>query len=149
MDPLDRRIVDTLQDGFPVCERPFLAAAERLGLGEDELCERVDRLLADGTLTRFGPLFNADRLGGEFTLCAMAVPRDAFDRVAERVNALPAVAHNYERDHELNMWFVLATATPGDTEVAIARIERETGLAVHAFPKEREYVVNLRLPALP
>ena len=149
MDAIDRRIVDTLQEGFPVCERPFLAAAERLGLGEDELVARVDRLLAVGALTRFGPLFNADRLGGEFTLCAMAVPRDAFDRVAERVNALPSVAHNYERDHELNMWFVLATESPEGTGAAIARIERETGLAVHAFPKEREYAVHLRLPVLP
>lgn len=149
MDALDRRIVDTLQDGFPVCERPFLAAAERLGTSEDDLVARVDRLLADGTLTRFGPLFNADRLGGEFTLCAMAVPRESFDRVAARVNALAAVAHNYERDHAFNMWFVLATASAHDTADAIAAIERATGLTVHAFPKEREYVVDLRLPVLP
>jgi DNA-binding Lrp family transcriptional regulator len=147
MDALDRLVVDTLQDAFPVCERPFLAVAERLGLTEDDLIARVDRLLADGTLTRFGPLFNADLLGGEFTLCAMEVPRAALAEVAQRVNALAAVAHNYERDHPLNMWFILATESAVATARAIAEIERAAGLPVHVFPKEREYFVDLRLPA--
>ena len=87
MDELDRIVIDTLQDGFPVCERPFLAVAQQLGTTETELIARVDRLLREGTLTRFGPLFAADRLGGELTLCAMQVPHEAFDGVAHRVNA--------------------------------------------------------------
>ena len=66
MDDLDRRIVNTLQDHFPVCERPFRAAAAALGTTEDELIARVDRLLAEGTLTRFGPLFQIERMGGAF-----------------------------------------------------------------------------------
>ena len=148
MDDIDRRIVDTLQDDFPVCERPFAAAAERLGIGEDELIARVDRLLADGTLTRFGPLFDAEKLGGAFMLAAMQVPEDEFDRVAATVNAFPEVAHNYRREHALNMWFVLATEDPDAISDAIARIERATGLPVLAFPKEREYFVELKLKAL-
>ena len=68
MDAVDRRIVNALQGGFPICERPFRAAAERLGLDEAELIARIDRLLADGTLTRFGPLYHAERLGGALTL---------------------------------------------------------------------------------
>ena len=147
MDVLDRRIVDTLQQAFPVCERPFRAVADGLGIGEAELIARVDRLLDDGSLTRFGPLFNADRLGGAFMLAAMQVPPDIFDEVAEKVNALPAVAHNYARDHALNMWFVLATETPDGIGRAIGEIERSTGFAVHAFPKEREFFVELKLPA--
>jgi DNA-binding Lrp family transcriptional regulator len=147
MDAMDRRIVDTLQEAFPVCERPFLAVASGLGLTESELIARVDRLLGDGTLTRFGPLFDAERLGGKFVLCAMSVPAKSFDDVAARVNAMPAVAHNYARDHALNMWFVLATETPGLADDAIGEIERETGLPVQAFPKEREFFVGLRLPA--
>jgi DNA-binding Lrp family transcriptional regulator len=147
MDAIDRRIVDTLQEAFPVCERPFLVVAGALGLAESELIARMDRLLGDGTLTRFGPLFDAERLGGRFVLCAMAVPPEAFDDVAASVNAVPAVAHNYARDHALNMWFVLATETPGLADDAIGEIERETGLPVQAFPKEREFFVGLRLPA--
>mgnify|MGYP003377984070 CR=1 FL=1 len=147
MDAVDRRIVNALQGGFPVCERPFLAVAGDLGLAEDELIARIDALLADGTLTRFGPLFDAEKLGGAFTLAALQVPAADYDRVAALVNALPEVAHNYARDHALNMWFVLGTATPEGMAAALARIERDTGLPVHAFPKECEYFVELRLPA--
>jgi len=147
MDALDRRIIDTLQDGFPLCERPFDAVATALGMDEGDLIARVDRLLVDGTLTRFGPLFNADRLGGAFVLAAMHVPPGRFDEVAAAVNAFPEVAHNYARDHALNMWFVLATETADGIGRAIEAIERATGLPVLAFPKEREYFVDLRLPA--
>ena len=147
MDAIDRRIIDALHGGFPVCERPFAAVAPGLGLAEDELIARVGRLLDNGTLTRFGPLFDAGRLGGEFVLAAMEVPAEDFERVASMVNALPEVAHNYAREHRLNMWFVLGAETPGRIVDAIARIERETGLAVLAFPKQREFFVELRLPA--
>jgi DNA-binding Lrp family transcriptional regulator len=147
LDATDRRIVDALQGGFPVCERPFLAAAAGLGVTEDELIARIDALLADGTLTRFGPLFDAEKLGGAFTLAAMQVPSADYERVAAAVNALPEVAHNYAREHDLNMWFVLGTETPAGIAAAIARIEAETGLPVNSFPKEREFFVELKLPA--
>lgn len=146
-DPVDRAIVNALQGDFPLCERPFAAVAGRLRIAEDDLIARVRRLLDDGTLTRFGPLFDAGRLGGAFTLAAMAVPAASFDRVAAIVNALPEVAHNYARDHALNMWFVIATPTPEGIDAAIARIEAATGLPVLAFPKEREYFVGLSLAA--
>lgn len=148
MDALDRRIIDTLQEAFPVCERPFLAVAAGLGVTEEALIARIDRLLDEGTLTRFGPLFNADRLGGAFMLAAMQVPQESFDAVATRVNALPAVAHNYARDHVLNMWFVLATESAERIDEAIAEIERATGLVVHPFPRERAFFVGLKLPAV-
>ena len=143
----DRRIIDALQGGFPVCERPFLAAATELGLAENELIARIDALLADGTLTRFGPLFDAEKLGGTFMLAAMQVPGADYERVAAVVNALPEVAHNYEREHDLKMWFVLGTETPEGIAAAIAKIEAETGMPVYAFPKEREFFVELKLKA--
>jgi DNA-binding Lrp family transcriptional regulator len=146
MDAADRRIVDAMQGGFPVCERPFAAAAAPLGLAEQELIDRIDRLLADGTLTRFGPLFDAEKLGGAFTLAAMQVPAERFDEVAAIVNAFPEVAHNYAREHALNMWFVVATATKAGIDEVLARIGQATGLPVLAFPKEREYFVELNLP---
>ena len=147
MDELDRGIVNALQEAFPVCERPFRAVADFLGTSEDELISRVDRLLAEGTLTRFGPLFQVERMGGAFTLAAMQVPDARFDEVASIVNALPEVAHNYARDHALNMWFVLATERPSGIDAALRRIEGATGLPVLSFPKEREYFVELRLEA--
>lgn len=148
MDDLDRAIIDRLQTGFPVCERPFLEAARALATTEEEIIDRIDRLLRAGTLTRFGPLFHIERMGGVFTLAAMRVPAERFDATAESVNAFPEVAHNYEREHPLNMWFVLATETPEATREAVARIESRTGLPVLTFPKEREYFVGLDLKVL-
>lgn len=147
MDQLDRRIVNALQGGFPIAERPFAVAAERLGIAEAELIARLARLLAEGTLSRFGPMFDAERLGGAFCLCAMQVPEARLEEVAAAVNAMPEVAHNYARAHALNMWFVLATERPERIAAAIGDIERATGLEVLALPKEAEYCVGLRLAA--
>lgn len=146
MDKTDRAIVNVLQQGFPVCERPFAEAAALLGLGEDDLISRVKMLLDARVLTRFGPLYQAERLGGAYALAAMCVPRADFNRVADAVNVLPEVAHNYERDHEFNMWFVLATENAADIARAVGRIERETGLHVYLMPKREEFFVGLNLP---
>ena len=143
MDALDRRIINELQGGFPVCEQPFLEVAERLGSTESELITRIGCMLDDGLLTRFGPLFHAEHLGGALSLCAMHVPQERFEAVTKTVNGFPEVAHNYRRDHHMNMWFVLATETPAALQSAIARIEQATGLAVLNLPKLEEFYVGL------
>jgi DNA-binding Lrp family transcriptional regulator len=144
---VDRQIIDKLQGGFPLCERPYAAAAEQLGIDEEELLARLRRLLDARVLTRFGPMVQVERMGGAFVLAALAVPEARYDEVTAQVNALPQVAHNYRREHALNMWFVLATEAPAGIAEAIARIERDTGLTVFAFPKEREYFVEMKLAA--
>ena len=147
LDAVDRQIIDKLQGDFPLCERPYAEAAERLGIGEDELLARLQRLLDARVLTRFGPMVQIERMGGAFVLAALKVPEARYDEVTAQVNALPQVAHNYRREHALNMWFVLATETPAGIAEAIARIERDTGLPVYSFPKEREYFVEMKLAA--
>ena len=144
MDALDRRIVALLQDGIAIEAEPFQAPAASLGISEDELLDRLRRLLAEGWLSRFGPMFNADRLGGVNLLAAMAVPADRFAAVATKVNAHPEVAHNYERTHRLNMWFVLAGERAERIEAVIRAIEAETGIEVHRMPKLEEYFIGLR-----
>jgi DNA-binding Lrp family transcriptional regulator len=147
LDSVDRRIIDQLQGSFPLVDRPYAEAAAGLGITEDDLLARLQRLLDDKVLTRFGPMFQVERMGGAFVLAALAAPEARYDEVAAQVNALPQVAHNYRREHALNMWFVLATETPDGIGEAIARIERETGLTVYAFPKEQEYFVEMKLAA--
>jgi DNA-binding Lrp family transcriptional regulator len=147
MDDLDRRIINTLQGGFPVSERPFLDAAEMLEISERELIDRIENLLETGVLSRFGPMYHAERLGGGLTLAALAAPPERFDEVTALVNAHAEVAHNYERDHELNMWFVLATERPDDIERVLAEISTETGLVVHDMRKLEEFFVGLRFEA--
>ena len=146
IDVDDARLIDRLQRSVPLSERPFAELGLELGLSEAALIERIERLLASGVLTRFGPLFQIERAGGLFVLAAMAVPEERYEAVTAQVNAHPEIAHNYRRDHALNMWFVLGTETPAQCAAAIARIEAETGLPVLAFPKEREFFVELKLP---
>jgi DNA-binding Lrp family transcriptional regulator len=143
MDALDRRIINELQGGFPVCEQPFRAVAEQLGSTESELITRIGCMLDDGLLTRFGPLFHAEQMGGALSLCAMHVPHERFETVAKTVNAFPEVAHNYQRDHHMNMWFVLATETPEALQATIDRIAQSTGLTVLNLPKIEEFYVGL------
>ena len=145
LDAVNRQIIDKLQGDFPLCERPYAVAAEGLGISEDDLLARLQGLLDARVLTRFGPMVQIERMGGAFVLAALAVPEARYDEVTAQVNALPQVAHNYRREHALNMWFVLATETPAGIAEAIARIERDTGLPVYAFPKEREYFVEMKL----
>lgn len=147
MDAIDRNIINALQGGLPVCERPYAAAATNLDISEEELIRRLERLLADGALTRFGPMYHAERLGGALTLAAMQVPEADFERVAAVVNGFPEVAHNYRREHAFNMWFVLATEHPGRIADVIGDIERATGLRVYNLPKLEEFYVGLRFEA--
>lgn len=144
-DPAERAVVNGLQGGFPLTSRPFEEAGRALGLGEEELIGTVRRLLESGRLSRFGPLWNAERLGGAVCLCAMAVPRERFETVAERVNAFPEVAHNYERSHALNMWFVISAERPERVAEVIGAIEERTGLVVHPMPKTREFFIGFRM----
>jgi DNA-binding Lrp family transcriptional regulator len=147
MDAVDRAIVNQLQGGFPVCERPYAEAASTLGLTEDQLMQRLDVLLENGTLTRFGPMYHAERLGGALTLAAMKVPAQDFERVTAIVNGFPEVAHNYAREHAFNMWFVLATEAPERIEQVIGEIEKAAGYRVYNMPKLEEFYVGLRFEA--
>ena len=147
MDATDRRIINALQGGFPIAERPFAVAAERLGLDEAELLACIRRLREDGTISRFGPMWHAEKMGGGLTLSAMSVPPDRFEHVAELVNSYPEVAHNYAREHRFNMWFVVATEQPERIKEVLAEIETRTGIAVHDMPKIEEFFVGLRFEA--
>lgn len=147
VDPRDARLIDRLHGELPLTDHPFADVGAELGMGEDEVIERLHRLLAQGVLTRFGPLVQIERAGGRFVLAAMEVPPARFDAVAQLVNAMPEVAHNYRREHALNMWFVVAAESPAQCDAVLERIRLATGLPVYAFPKEREYRVELRLAA--
>jgi DNA-binding Lrp family transcriptional regulator len=146
-DAVDAALIDALHEGFPLADRPFAQVGEALGLGEAEVIERLQRLLDCGVLTRFGPLYQAERAGGAYLLAALEVPEARFDESAAQVNAHDEVAHNYRRAHRLNMWFVVAAGSAQAVDDCVHAIELETGLPVLRFPKEREFRVELRLPA--
>jgi len=145
VDKLDRVLVNQLQKGLPVTRNPFDRIAADAGVPVAEVLARIEGLKKDNVLTRFGPMFNAEKMGGALTLCAMQVGEDDFERVAEQVNNFPEVAHNYAREHELNMWFVIATELQEELQGVIARIETTTGYKVYNMPKLDEFYVGLQL----
>ncbi|MBK8200866.1 MAG: hypothetical protein IPK68_00575 [Bdellovibrionales bacterium] len=137
-------LLNKLQDGLPIEKNPYLQLASEFNLSESELLSFIEKKLSDGSLTRFGPMFNVEKFGGEFTLVAMKVPEDQFEEVTKSVNAHVEVAHNYRREHSLNMWFVTATDSKKATEEVLRTIEFETGLKTFAMPKLEEYYLDLR-----
>lgn len=147
MDEIDRLIINGLQDGFPLSSRPYAEAAKALGLEEGVLLQRLQALRSDNVLTRFGPLFNAEAMGGGLTLAAMKVPEPRFEEVAAIVNSFPEVAHNYAREHVLNMWFVVATERPEEVQEVLDAIADGTGLEVYDMPKAEEFSLSLRFEA--
>jgi DNA-binding Lrp family transcriptional regulator len=147
LDATDRLLINRLQDGLPLTHDPFAPIAREAGIPETDVVDRIARLREIGAVTRFGPFLDAEAMGGAFCLCAMAVPQDRFDEVVTLVNDHPEVAHNYERQHKLNMWFVLACEKPEEIAEAAARIEGETGLQVLRFPKLKEFFIGFRVEA--
>ena len=145
MDSLDTAIINNLQGGFPLSHAPYAEVAAQLGIDEATLLTRLQALLDTKVLTRFGPMYQVERMGGAFVLAAMQVPEDRFEEVTNQVNAFAEVAHNYRREHRLNMWFVLATSTPEGIGATVKAIEAATGLPVYPFPKEKEFFVEMKL----
>jgi DNA-binding Lrp family transcriptional regulator len=147
LDETDRRIVNRLQDGLPLSPTPFADAAAELGIAEDDLLARLERLKRAGVLTRVGPMYNAERLGGSLTLCAMEVPAERFETVAAIVNGFAEVAHNYQREHRFNMWFVLACESGSRERTVLSAIERLTNIKVLNLPKLEEYFIGMKVDA--
>ncbi|WP_449284466.1 Lrp/AsnC family transcriptional regulator [Marinobacter sp. PE14] len=143
---VERAVINRLQTGLPLVHSPYAAVADELGVTEGEVLNTLQDLLDRNILRRFGPMFHAGEMGGGLTLAAMRVPQQDFDRITAKVNAFEEVAHNYRREHELNMWFVLATEAPDDIARVIAAIESATGYRVYNMPKEEEFHVHLHFP---
>jgi DNA-binding Lrp family transcriptional regulator len=145
LSPIAVELINAYQGGLPLNEKPFATIAEQLSCTEQQVVDTLAKLLHDRWLTRFGPLYDASALGGGLTLAAVSADEAHYDAIAEIINQYPQVAHNYRREHELNMWFVIATETQDEVGVTIDQIEDKTGLKVYNFPKQNEYYVGLWL----
>lgn len=145
LDAIDRRLLDGYQRGFPLQPRPYARLADDLGLDEDEVIARLGRLQEAGAISRVGAVVRPNAAGAS-TLAAMAVPPARLDTVAVLVSGYPEVNHNYEREHELNLWFVVAAAGRDRIEAVLADIEARTGLAVLDLPLDEAFHIDLGFP---
>ena len=147
LDATDAALIDEYQSGFRVTERPFRVLADELGIEESEALDRVQRLREDGIFRRFGAVLNPPVIGSS-TLAAVSAPEERFDEIAAIINSHRQVNHNYRREHEWNMWFVV-TASDRDTRNEIlADIETETGCAVLNLPMLTDYYIDLEFPVV-
>jgi siroheme decarboxylase len=142
LDPLSRRIIDGFQSGFPLVPRPYAAIGAALGVDEASVIERVRMLEAAGCLSRVGAVLPARRFGAS-TLAAMAVPPERLESVAALVGAYPEVNHNYEREHRLNLWFVVAAPDPARLDAVLREIKARTGLDVLDLPLRQAFHIDL------
>ena len=147
LDDVDARILDGFQSGFPIEERPFRAVAEAVGTDEADARDRVEALLDRGLLRRFGPVLNPPVIGSS-TLAALKVPDDEFSAVAEIVNGHDQVNHNYRRDHEWNMWFVVTAGSLDRRDAILEEIAEETGLEPLVLPMLTDYYIDLEFPVV-
>jgi DNA-binding Lrp family transcriptional regulator len=142
MDSEDKRVLSLLQTEFPVVARPFDALAERLGTEPAALVARVRRLAEGGVIRRIGPVFDSRRLGYTSTLVAARVPAERLAEVAERVNGLSGVTHNYERRGDYNLWFTLTARSEKEIARTLDALRRETGIAFQGLPALALYKIR-------
>jgi len=145
LDPLERLLIDACQRDFPLCPRPFAEIGRRLDCTEAEVLAAFERLREAGVISRLGAVVPPNR-AGRSTLAAMTVPPDRLAAVAARINRFPEVNHNYEREHRLNLWFVVAAATEERVRAVLDAIAEDTGLAVVDLPLSESYHLDLGFP---
>ena len=138
----ERRLLDEFQRDFPLTPCPYAALARRLDVDEARVIDTLSRLQAQGLISRIGAVVTPHRAGWS-TLAAMSVPEDRLDDVAAIVNGYSEVNHNYEREHELNLWFVVAGPDRTGVSSILADIEDRTGLPVLDLPLEEAYRLDL------
>ena len=114
MDDLDRELLNEIQWTFPLVRRPFDAIAEKFGTDPATVKERLGRLKRTGILRQLSAIFDTRRLGYTSSLVAMDIEPGRLEHVAGQINRHPGVSHNYERDHEFNLWFTLAVPPGSD-----------------------------------
>ena len=128
MEEIDKKILNILQQEFPLTEQPFLVVAEKCGISEEEALRRIQKMKDAGIIRRIGAVFDGNKLGSVSTLCAARVPEVKLENFVKSVNANPGVTHNYRRDYEYNVWFTLVSENERGIDSFLAELKAETGV---------------------
>jgi DNA-binding Lrp family transcriptional regulator len=122
----EAKLLNVIQDKFPLESRPFLTLANQLDMTEEEVIEIIRLLKEKGYIRRIGGVFDSKNLGYSSTLCAMEVPEDRIEEVTSIVNSYSGVTHNYLRNNKYNMWFTLTAPSIKKLEIVIDEIKSKT-----------------------
>jgi DNA-binding Lrp family transcriptional regulator len=143
---LDRELLNAVQWDFPLDARPYAVLAERLGLSEPELRERVAHVKDAGVLRQLSAIFDTRALGYGSSLVAAKIDADRVDDAAAVMSAHPGVSHNYKRNHAFNLWYTIAVP-PGDVlEDHVDVLHRDSGaLVTRILPTLQLYKIGVKL----
>ncbi len=141
MDPINRRILQALQDDFPLEAGPYDIVAGRLQISKEDLWERIQRLLDEGVIRRIGASIDSRKLGFSSTLAAVSVEPERVDRAAEVIGEFQEVTHSYLRNDSFNIWFTIIAADE-------KRIEEILGQIRESLSLEKSKILNLPVKRL-
>jgi len=142
-EDVDRKILDILQNDFPLAIQPYQEMSKRLNISEEELLTRIGAMKASGVIRRIGGIMDSRNLGFYSTLCAVTVPEARIEEAAEVINQLRGVTHNYLRDHEYNMWFTLTMPSLEELEAKLSELETLLGLKIINMPAQKVYKIKV------
>ena len=144
MDEIDKKILNIIQTKFPVAHAPYEVIGKKLGISEDEAFERVKALKKGGIIRRIGASFDSRGLGWTSTLCAMNVPPEKIEDVANIISKYSGVTHNYERDHKYNLWFTLIAPDEATIDRTLREIEEKSGYGpVRNMPMIKKFKIKV------
>ena len=139
---LEQHLLNDFQRDMSLSATPYADMATQLGVSEEEVLQSVQSLQERGVISRVGPVFRPNRIGVS-TLAAMSVPADKLECVARIVSAFPEVNHNYERDHEFNLWFVVTASSEEHLDIVLYEIEQHTEHSLMSLPMLDDYFIDL------
>lgn len=146
IDSLDKELLNEIQWVFPLVQRPFLEIGKHLGISENEVMRRISIMKKNGIIRQINAIFDTRNLGYKSALIAFAVDPDKLDSVAQEVNKHPGVSHNYERNHEFNMWFTMAVPPGGDMKRELDDLSVLDGVIKYRLlPTLKLYKIGVRL----
>jgi len=146
MDKLDKEILNEVQWTFPLVQKPYSEIAKKFGISDDEMMQRLRTLKQSGIIRQLSAIFDTRRLGYKSALVAMAISPDKLDQVANQINRHPGVSHNYERNHEYNLWFTLAVPPGSDLKTEIDKFSKLQGInKVRMLPTIKLFKIGVKL----
>ena len=146
LDNIDKQILNDIQWTFPLVDRPFLELVDKYHITEEEIIQRIQKLKDIGIIRQISAIFDTRKLGYKSALVAFAVDKNKIDDVANEINKHPGVSHNYERNHEYNIWFTLAVPPYGDMKADLDKMAALDGvLKYRVLPTLRMYKIGVKL----
>lgn len=146
MDDLDRQILNEIQWTFPLVVQPYRDIAKKFGVSHEAIKERLINLKKIGVLRQLSAIFDTRKLGYKSSLVAMEIDPNKLDFIAQQINRHPGVSHNYERNHEFNLWFTLAVPPGSDLKTEVEKFQKLDGIKkIRLLPTIQLFKIGVKL----